>query len=134
MNNGLAGDTMNSEVINGTPLYLNEPEMALNFLVEKLGFVVHGNPASKKPSGMLVCDNCGNFYEIFSINANFANGKKGVNLIINTTDCINDFYSIGAKGLNILNKPHYVPEGLTFEISDYWNNKYTFLEKRDYTD
>jgi hypothetical protein len=125
---------MNSEVINTMPLYLNEPKRALDFLVEKLGFMLNECPPSKKTGGVIVCDSYGNFYEIFSIARKNTDGKKVPEPVINTTDCLQAFYTIEPKGLQILNKPHYVPEGLTFEILDYWNNKYTFLEKRDYND
>ena len=125
---------MNSEVINGTPLYLNEPKMALDFLVEKLGFVVHKHPVSKNLTGAMVGDNCGNFYEVFSNPRKSEHDQNGFSLVINTTDCLHDFYNLAADGLNILNKPHYVPEGLEFEALDPWGNRYTFLEKRDYTD
>ena len=125
---------MNSDVINGMPLYLNEPKMALDFLVEKLGFVVHGHPVSKNLNGVMVGDNFGNFYEIFSNTRKSANDQNGFNLVINTNDCLHDFYNMATGGLNILNKPYYVTEGLVFEALDPWGNRYTFLEKRDYTD
>jgi hypothetical protein len=123
---------MNSEVTNGIPLYLNEPKMALDFLVEKLGFVVHGHPVSKNLDGVTVCDSHGNFYKIFSVTRSNVSSKNDFQRIINTTDCLRDFYNMAPMGLSILNKPHYVPEGLAFEISDSWGNKYTFLEKRNY--
>jgi len=125
---------MNSGVINVKPLYLNEPKMALDFLVEKLGFVVHDDPVSKNPNGVMVADNCGNFYEVFSNTRKSANDQNGHSLVVNTTDCLHDFYNMATDRLNILNKPHYVPEGLVFEVLDPWGNRYSFLEKRDYTD
>jgi hypothetical protein len=125
---------MNSQVINGIPLYLNEPKMALDFLVEKLGFVVHMHPGSKNLSGAMVGDSSGNFYEVFSPPRKSEYDQNGFNLVINTTDCLHDFYNMATDGLNILSKPHYVAEGLVFEALDPWGNRYTFLEKRDYTD
>ncbi|HZY40141.1 MAG TPA: hypothetical protein VFE53_25990 [Mucilaginibacter sp.] len=123
-----------SELINGTPFYLNEPKMAMGFLIEKLGFVVHAHSVSKNLSGVMVGDNHGNFYEIFSNTRKSADNQNDFNLVIKTTDCLRDFYNMTADGLSILNKPHYVPEGLVFEALDPWGNRYTFLEKRDYTD
>ncbi len=108
--------------------------MALDFLVEKLGFVVHTHPVSKNLSGVMIGDNYGNFYEIFTTARQSVNDNNDPSLVINTTDCLNDFHHIGPDGLSILNKPHYIPEGLAFEILDPWGNKYTFLERRDYTD
>ena len=119
---------------NGAPFYLNEPKMALDFLVEKLGFVVQRYPVTKNLNGVMICDNYGNFYEIFSSTGKSVNDKNDPNLTINTTDCLQDFHNMGPVGLSILNKPHYVAEGLVFEILDPWGNRYTFLEKRDYSD
>jgi hypothetical protein len=130
----LPGDVIDSEVINGIPFYLNEAKLALNFLVEKFGFVVHRYPVSKNLDGVSVCDSYGNFYKIFSVTRENADDKNDCQRIISTTDCLRDFYNMAPKGLSILNKPHYLPEGLAFEILDPWGNKYTFLEKRNYTD
>ncbi len=124
---------MNKDVVNDK-LYLNEPKMALDFLVENIGFVIHGYAVSKKADSVKVCDCYGNLYEVFlnSLKNEDSTNKSG--LIINTTDCLQDFYDMERKGISISTKPHYVAEGLAFEISDYWNNRYTLMEKRDYTD
>jgi hypothetical protein len=125
---------MSGELINGKPFYLNESKMALDFLVEKLGFFVYTHPVSKNQNGVMIADNHGNLYEVFPNTRKSANDKNDFKLVINTTDCLHDFYKISTDGLNILNKPHYVPEGLVFEALDPWGNRYAFLEKRDYTD
>jgi hypothetical protein len=124
---------MNIEIINGVPLYLNRPRMAADFLVEKFGFAIHAHPVSKNPDRVLICDNYGNFYEIFSNTLKSTISRNDFNLVINTTDCLQDFYRMITKGISVLSKPHYVADGLAFEISDHYDNKYTFLEKRDYT-
>lgn len=125
---------MNKEAVNTPLLHLNEPKMALDFLVENLGFVIQGNVVSKNVDSIKVCDNCGNLYVCFLNAQKNGNSTNNFKLLINTTDCLQDFYRMELKGISILTKPHYVPEGLTFDIADYWNNRYTFLEKRDYTD
>jgi hypothetical protein len=125
---------MNKEVINDRLLYLNAPKMALGFLVENLGFVMHGHAVSKNAVSVKVYDSYGNLHEVFLNTRKNENNTPNFKLIINTTDCLQDFYHLELKGITIITKPHYVPEGLAFEISDYWNNRYIFLEKRDYTD
>ena len=121
-------------MITGIPFYLNEPRMALDFLVKKLGFAVHRHTVSKNPGGVMVGDNYGNFYEIFLHTRKHVNDQNDFTVVINTNDCLNDFHHMDPDGLSIIKKPHYVPEGLAFEILDPWGNKYTFLERRDYTD
>ena len=125
---------MNRGVVNDRLLYLNAPKIALDFLVKNLGFVIHGYAVSKNTDSIKVCDSYGNFHEVFLNTRKNENSTRNFKLIITTTDCLQDFYYLGLKGIRIITKPHYVPEGLAFEISDYWNNSYTFLEKRDYTD
>jgi hypothetical protein len=125
---------MNKEVINDRLLYLNAPKMALDFLVENLGFVIHGYAVSKNADSVKVCDSYGNLHEVFLNTRKNENSTHNFKLIINTTDCLQDYHHLELKGISIVTKPHYVPEGLAFEISDYWNNRYIFLEKRDYTD
>jgi hypothetical protein len=125
---------MNKEVINDRLLYLNAPKMALDFLVENLGFVIYKDAVSKNVDSVKVCDGYGNLYEVFLNTRENENSTNNFKLIINTTDCLQDFYRMELKDIRILTRPHYVPEGLAFEILDYWNNRYTFLEKRDYTD
>ena len=125
---------MNKEVINDRLLYLNAPKMALDFLVENLGFVIHGYAVSKNADSVKVYDSYGNLHEVFLNTRKNGNSTHNFKLIINTTDCLQDFYRMELKDIRILTRPHYVPEGLAFEISDYWNNRYIFLEKRDYTD
>ena len=130
----LQRDIMNKEVVNDTLLYLNEPKLALDFLIRNLGFVIQCPAASKNPDSVKVCDSYGNFYEVVLLTPKNENGRNTLPPVINTTDCLQAFYNLELKGISILTGPHYVPEGLAFEICDYWYNRYIFLEKRDYTD
>ena len=126
--------TMNKEVLNDTGLYLNEPKMALDFLVRNLGFVIQVNTPPQKVDIVKVYDRSQNLYEVFlqpGINGNSAGKNK---LIIDTSDCLQEYRRMELKGILIITKPYYVPEGLAFEISDYWNNRYILMEKRDYND
>jgi hypothetical protein len=125
---------MNKELVNNRLLYLNEPKMALDFLVANLGFVIHGHAISKNANSVKVCDSYGNLHEVFLNTQKNENSTHDFKLTINTTDCLQDFYRMELKEISILTKPHYLTEGLAFEISDYWNNRYIFLEKRDYTE
>lgn len=125
---------MNKEVVNDKVLHLNQPKIALDFLVENLGFVIHEDAVSKNVHSVKVCDSYGNLHEVFLHTQKNESNINNFKLLINTTDCIQDFYRMEQKGISILTKPHYVLDGLEFEISDYCNNRYIFLEKRDYTD
>jgi hypothetical protein len=125
---------MNNEAVNDRLLYLNAPKMALNFLVENLGFVINGYAVSKNADSVKVCDSYGNLHEVFLNTWKNENSTDDFKLIINTKDCLQDFYHLELKGISIIRRPYYVREGLAFEISDNWNNRYILLEKRDYTD
>jgi hypothetical protein len=125
---------MKKEVINDRLLYLNAPKMAVDFLVENLGFVIYQDAVSKNGNSIKVCDGNGNLYVVFLNTRENENSTNNFKLIINTTDCLQDYYNMELKDVGILTKPHYLPEGLAFEILDCWNNRYTFLEERNYTD
>ena len=108
--------------------------MALDFLVLNLGFVIQVNTPPQKVDIVKVYDRSQNLYEVFlqpGINGNSAGKNK---LIIDTSDCLQEYRRMELKGILIITKPYYVPEGLAFEISDYWNNRYILMEKRDYND
>lgn len=125
---------MNTEVVNDRQLYLNEPKMALDFLVRNLGFVIREHTGRQKPEIAEVYDRSGNVYEVFLHNATNRDGAVNNKLIIYTSDCLLEYHQMELKGIIIITKPYYIPEGLAFEISDYWNNRYTLIEKRDYSD
>jgi hypothetical protein len=125
---------MDAEVVNNTQLYLNEPKMALDFLVRNLGFVTHGNAVSEDADSVKICDSNGNLYEVLLTSKKNESNTNNFKLTINTNDCLQDFYIMERKGICVLTKPYYVSEGLAFEITDYWNNRYMLIEKRDYND
>lgn len=125
---------MNKEVLNDTRLYLNEPKMALDFLVRNLGFVIQDDTNSPKAGILKVYDRSGSEYEVCLHAAKNENNADNNKLVIHTSDCLQEYRQMALKGMLIIAKPYYAPEGLAFEISDYWNNRYTMLEKRDYND
>ncbi|MFI5157886.1 MAG: hypothetical protein ACHQF4_03425, partial [Sphingobacteriales bacterium] len=76
---------MNKEVVNTPLLHLNEPKMALDFLVENLGFVIHRDAISKKVDSVKICDSCGNLYEVILNTRKNENSPNNFKLLINTT-------------------------------------------------
>jgi hypothetical protein len=125
---------MNNEVLNDRLLYLNEPRMALDFLVRNLGFFIQVQTNLQKADIVNVCDRSGNVYEVFLHAVTNENRVGNNKLIIYTSDCLQEYHQMELKGIIIITKPYYESEGLAFEISDYWNNRYTLMEKRDYND
>jgi len=125
---------MNKEVLNVTRLYLNEPKMALDFLVRNLGFVIQDDMDSLKADVTKVYGRSGNIYEVCLHAAKIEHTAAKNKLVIHSSDCLQEYRHMELKGMLIIAKPYYAPEGLAFEISDYWNNRYIMLEERDYND
>jgi hypothetical protein len=125
---------MNKEILNDTRLYLNEPKMAMDFLVRNLGFAIEVHTDPQKTDIVEVYGRSGNVYEVFLHTMTNEDRAVSNKLIIDTSDCLQEYHQMALKGIIIITKPYYLPEGLAFEISDYWNNRYTLMEKRDYTD
>ena len=123
---------MNKAILNDTRLYLNEPKMALDFLVRNLGFVIQEDTNRPKDDIVKVYDRCGKVHEVCLHLVKHESNSVGDKLIISTSDCIQEYHQMEVKGIFMITKPYYTPQGLAFEISDYWNNRYILLEKRDY--
>lgn len=122
------------EVVNDRLLHLNEPGMALDFLVRNLGFVIQPHTSPKRADIVKVYDRSLNVYEVFAHTITNESRAGSNKLTIYTSDCLQEYHEMELKGIIIITKPYYAPEGLAFEISDYWNNRYILMEKRDYND
>jgi len=125
---------MNKNVLYDTRLQLNEPKLALDFLIRNLGFVIQDDTDSPKVGTVKVYDRTGSIYEVCFHGSKIENNTANNKIVIHTSDCLQEYRQMALKGILIITKPYYAPEGLAFEISDYWNNRYIMLEKRDYTD
>lgn len=57
---------------------------------------------------------------------------KGMNLVLNTTDCIKDYLQLKANGVAFAKVPDYSDKGLEAEFMDPYGNVFTLLEERIY--
>ncbi|MEJ2904901.1 hypothetical protein WAE58_20820 [Pedobacter panaciterrae] len=57
---------------------------------------------------------------------------KGMNLVLNTTDCIKDYLQLKANGVVFAKVPDYNDKGLEAEFIDPYGNVFTLLEERIY--
>jgi hypothetical protein len=123
-------------------IQVNEPEKVLNFLTEWMGFVKTTDIQKKTKSTttlkfITIRNSYGNRYLLPIGISNSITSKTICNktIIINTDDCLRDYYNLRkAEEIKFYSKPKYLPEGLSFEVSDKWGNGYILLENRNYTD
>jgi len=126
-------------MMEGSP-YLNlsvkEPEKTLKFLTQYLGFFNYRNLQplpSARETGVLIGNKFGNNY--FIQGRAYKQADEGVKpIVINTDDCLRDYHHLNASGIKFSRAPRYTPNGLEVVFVDAYGNKYTLLEKRDYSE
>jgi catechol 2,3-dioxygenase-like lactoylglutathione lyase family enzyme len=116
-----------------TTAFAEDVEKQISFYTEKLHFRI----AEKT----FLYDNlqCPVLYttslDLFLI---IANSSPGSNLksciILNTYDCLNDYYLLKLAGVNFCKEPQYLPMGMAAEFIDPGNNRVFLLEERDYNE
>ncbi|CAN5331745.1 hypothetical protein BH09BAC6_BH09BAC6_36140 [soil metagenome] len=121
--------------------YLNmcvrEPEKTMKFLTLHFGFFNNrGLSEIDKPAkqGFLIGNKFGNNYFI-PLQSKSDSQAVSFNkpIVINTDDCLRDYHHLRVAGINFEGMPRYTPNGLEVVISDKNGNRYTLLEKRDYS-
>ena len=53
-------------------------------------------------------------------------------IVLNTDDCLRDYYKLKTLGVRFLNKPEYLSVGLTAQFADPSGNIFALFEQRDY--
>lgn len=124
-------------------LQVNEPQKVLNFLTERMGFIISpaGICQKNNSTANLKCITLRNSYgdhyllPLNSSNPIINKSLRDKTIVINTDDCLKAYYNLRkAEEISFHSKPKYLSEGLAFEASDKWGNCYILLEKRNYTD
>lgn len=58
--------------------------------------------------------------------------KSGKRIVLNTDDCLRDYYRLKSKGVQFLSKPEYLSVGLSVQFADPSGNIFSLFEQRDY--
>jgi hypothetical protein len=113
-------------------LEVYEPEKALQFLTEYLGFY-------QTPSAVLSPTTGGHFIENDNGNRFFL--KTGMDarqncpspqkVVIYTGNCLKAYYELKRRSF-YTSELCYTKDGLALDIIDHWGNRYMLLETRDY--
>lgn len=53
-------------------------------------------------------------------------------IVLNTDDCLRDYYKLKTRGVRFLDKPEYLSVGLTVQFADPSGNIFALFEQRDY--
>ncbi|RZK76544.1 MAG: hypothetical protein EOO85_11090 [Pedobacter sp.] len=109
-------------------LFVKSEEISVNFFIDQLGFKMY----QKIEINGKVCpllQNANKDLMAFIENT----GRDEIN-IMNTDDCLRDYYFFKQKNVEILGKPQYHHDGLTIDFNDPSGSRFVLLEERDYTD
>lgn len=113
---------------------VKEPKKALMFMTQYLGFFNYGTLSEvEKPGrhGFLIRNKWGNNYFVALQKLSAPLNEP---LVINTDDCLRDYYRLDKAGVKCECAPRYTNYGLEVTIADESGNKYILLEQRDYSD
>lgn len=114
-----------------TTAFADDIEKLLSFYIEKLGFKI-------AEQTFLYDDlDCPVLYtsslDLFLVIANSSpNSNLKSCIILNTYDCLNDYYLLKMAGVDFHKEPQYLPMGLTAEFFDPGKNRVLLLEERNY--
>ncbi|RDC56813.1 hypothetical protein DU508_06305 [Pedobacter chinensis] len=103
---------------------------ANDFFRNRLGMVTEPGFLSEKEQCILVKPD-GNI-SIFLTEAKHANQTRQV--ILNSSDVLEDYCRLKANGVEFSKKPVYLSEGLSAAFSDPYGNEYVILEQRNYNE
>ena len=113
------------------PVFTNDIEKQVAFFTETLGFEVYGRKnLLPDQEGILIKTNSPDFFIVVMTDPD----KKYVRsqIIINSHDCLSDYYNLKMAGVVFFNEPHYLPMGLGAEFTDPSGNQYLLIEERSY--
>jgi hypothetical protein len=123
-----------TEELTYAEICVKEPRATLKFLTQYLGFVNVSNLYNAENPGrpgFLLRDKSGRSYFI-PLHAD--NDDYNSPIVINTDDCLKDYYLLDKQGVQFDGIPGYTGEGLRAVAVDNNGTRYTLLEHRDYTD
>lgn len=124
-----------TEELTYTEICVKEPRATLKFLTQYVGFVnvssLHNAEAPGR-SGFLLRDKLGQSYFIPLRAGSNDDCKAGI--VINTDDCLRDYYLLYKAGVQFDGIPGYTSDGLKAVAVADNGTRYTLLEHRDYTD
>jgi len=113
------------------PVFTDDIEKQVIFFTEHLGFEICGkkNILPDQESTLIKTSSPDLFIIILTDpNKEYGRGR----IIVNSHDCLNDYYKLKMAGVVFYNEPHYLPMGLCADFSDPSGNQYLLIEERSY--
>jgi len=126
--------TAMTEELTCVDIYVKEPKKTLLFMTQYLGFFNYGTLSElEKPGrhGFMVKNKWGNNFFIALQSDSCLPPQP---LMVNTDDCLRDYYCLDKAGVKCQGTPSYTSNGLQLTVTDHSGNKYILLEQRDYSD
>jgi predicted enzyme related to lactoylglutathione lyase len=113
------------------PIFTDDIERQATFFADSLGFEVHNKKNILTAQESIVMKT--NSPDIFMlITKNNGYDYKKCHIVVNTDDCLNDYYNLKTAGIHFYSEPQYLPIGLGAEFMDPSGNRCLLIEERSY--
>lgn len=115
-------------------LPVKDREASVQFFTENLGFELAGDVRIRNHDCTALRINANSpllVLEEFEDNL-FRPIMEPDRIVLNTDDCLRDYYKLKTLGVRFVNKPEYLSVGLTVQFADPSGNIFALFEQRDY--
>ena len=115
-------------------LPVRDREASVQFFTEKLGFQVDAGIKIRDNECTAIRVSEGGPYLVLEEVANYIAPEDSYGrVVLNTDDCLRDYYRLRTLGVNFINKPEYLSVGLSVQFKDPSGNVFALFEQRDYS-
>ncbi len=113
-------------------LPVKDRDESVQFFTGKLGFEqVRNVTIRNRPCAALRISESGPLLVLEEAEAGYPTMQPG-RIVLNTDDCLRDYYRLKKEGVIFLTRPEYLSVGLTVQFNDPSGNVFALFEQRDY--
>ena len=114
-------------------LEVRQVDIVKNFFIQKLGFHERADREYSRMGWTALHAPAKQYTVILSEQEESQTPKARTPIIINTEDCLKDYYFLKQEQVEFLTEPRYLSIGLAADFADAAGNRYMLLEERRYS-
>jgi predicted enzyme related to lactoylglutathione lyase len=113
------------------PIFTEDIESQARFFADNLGFEVFNKKNILSAQECIVMKTTSpDIFILIAKDSGYDYTK--CRMVVNTDDCLSDYYHLKSAGIHFYNEPQYTPTGLEAEFMDPSGNRCLLIEERSY--